>query len=55
MVSDSLGPAWQVRGTARDLIQQVMALEENLSPSSPTSTQTWRQNSGRCVDGRWDA
>ena len=30
--SDSLGPAWQVRGTARDLIQQVMALDDNLAP-----------------------
>ena len=31
-VSESLGPAWQNPGATRDLIQQVMALEENLSP-----------------------
>jgi len=30
--SESLGPAWQVRSAARDLIQQVMALDENLAP-----------------------
>jgi tetratricopeptide (TPR) repeat protein len=30
--ADSLGPAWQDPGAARDLIQQVMALEEHLAP-----------------------
>ena len=31
-VSDSLRPAWQVPGAARDLIQQVTALDQNLAP-----------------------
>lgn len=38
-VSESLGPAWQNPGDTRDLIQQVMALEENLA-SFLTDTDT---------------
>ena len=45
-MSDSLGHPWQAPGAARDLIQQVMALNENLRPFL---TDECRQDGGAYV------